>query len=237
MSFWSQQEPFNPEPLRQYRWYMYFNKSVDEFNPNVKETAGLQEFIFALKECGKPEYKIETSQHVLINHTFNYPKNLVWQPINVKMVSAVTQTNSLALALNSVINQSGYIIPKEPQNTQLSKKLASFTSIQIIQIDAGDFVVQEDKSIVFKTNEIDIWTLRNAFITNVKFGNLSYSSDDFVDVDFTITYDYAEYKSNPDVITESGPVGVVASAARALQYNGTLEVENIPPPRINQFGI
>ena len=188
---------------------MYFNKGTEKTS-----NQGLQEFIFALKECGKPEFKIDTTQHVLLNHTFNYPKNLVWQPIIVKMASVLTKTSSIAAALNETINESGYITPNITQDTQLSKVLSVFKSIQIIQIDGGDAT---------KVNEIDIWTLRNAFITNIKFGNLTYSSEDLVDIEFTIVYDYAEHKINPPGSVETEPIGKAATAARIQVFGGEAE--------------
>lgn len=185
MSFWS---TTNPEPLRQYRWYMRF-ADTNTLNPESK--GAIQDYIYALKDCDKPEYKIETSSHVLINHTFNYPKNLVWSPIQVKMISA---QGLPAILNNAVIKSSGYLVPPYssatniPQ-TQISKKSAIFSEIKIIQVDEGEYnsIARIEESY----QEIETWILKNAFITNIKYGNLSYESENFVDINFTITYDYA----------------------------------------------
>ena len=42
-----------------------------------------------------------------------------------------------------------------------------------------------------KAKYVEEWNLHNAFITSVKFGDLDYNSDDLVNIDLTIKYDYA----------------------------------------------
>lgn len=171
MAFWS--EPNLREPLRQNRWYITFGDSL------------IQGYVFALKECSKPEYKIETTSHVLLNHTFNYPKNLVWQPINIKMVSARDEKNNLASVLQARLDTNGYTLPSVEQK-QLSKKLMSENmGLSLFQIDANGASIEE-------------WKLYNPMITNVNYGTLTYENDGFVDIGFTITYDYAEFVINAD---------------------------------------
>lgn len=174
MAFWSDSNSL--EPLRQNRWYMYFGSS------------DIQSYVFALKECTKPSYKIDTTQHVLINHTFNYPKNVVWQPINIKMVTARNDCNCwlLTQAMQSHIIKSGYLTPDKKQTIEISKLLMTNAfgpeGLHIIQVDENG-------------NTLETWKLRNPMITDVKNGNLSYSEEGFVDTDMTITYDYAKYYS------------------------------------------
>ena len=106
MAFWSDKEI--SEPLRQNRWYIEFDN--------------LQNFKYALKSCSKPEYDIGVSEHVLLNHTFRYPKNLVWKPISVKMIAVTvdgTEYNpaagktSLSEKLYQILYMSGYKPPHE----------------------------------------------------------------------------------------------------------------------------
>jgi hypothetical protein len=173
MSFWT--DSTNVEPLRQYRWYIRFGAPTNI--PSGYDENILEQFVFTLKECDKPEYKVETTSHVLLNHTFNYPKNLVWNPINIKMVSAIDNGKSTTSALHNIMSAAGYRNPSTSQTNQISKKLATFP-IDIIQIDEHG-------------NKIETWTLNNPFITNIKYGSLNYQSEDLVDISFTVTYDYA----------------------------------------------
>jgi hypothetical protein len=145
----------------------------------------IQNYVFALKECTKPSYKIESTQHVLINHTFNYPKNLVWQPITIKLVTARNNCNCwlLSQAVESHTRISGYLTPDKEQKVQIGKLSMTNAfggSLDIIQVD-------EDGE------ELEKWELINPIITDVKYGTLSYENDGFVDTDLTVLYDYAKY--------------------------------------------
>lgn len=169
MAFWS--DTNTPEPLRQNRWYMTFLSSF------------LNNFTFALKETTKPSYTIETSAHVLINHTFNYPKNVVWKPINVTAVSVVGEQGALSYALHQRLKLSGYRNPLEEQDYQISKDYLSlgFETVALSQTDEFGLIV-------------DYWMLYNCYITNVDYGSLSYESVNLVDIKLTLSYDYAELK-------------------------------------------
>jgi hypothetical protein len=185
MAFWSDSNL--REPLRQNRWYITF--PGNDY---------LQQYVYALKECSKPQYKIETTSHVLLNHTFNFPKNLIWQPISVKMVSARTgnkadgksfDLKSLSHGILSALSKS-YIIPEHVQNVQISKVNLTDSSIQIIQVDANGIIVET-------------WILKNSMINSVNFGNLSYNNEDFVEVTFEIIYDYAILESIDGKVNDS----------------------------------
>ena len=55
------------------------------------------------------------------------------------------------------------------------------------------------------TNVIEEWTLKNAFLTKVAWGDtLDYASEELVNVSITVQYDYATYSSVPGGI----PLGV-----------------------------
>jgi len=199
MAFWS--DPDLREPLRQNRWYITFGDSL------------IQQYVFALKECSKPEYKIETTSHVLLNHTFNYPKNLVWQPITVKMVSARDKTNNLASVLQARLDTNGYVVPYSTQDqskeqNQLSKELMSKNmDLSLYQVDANGANIEQ-------------WKLYNSMITNVNYGSLSYENDGFVDISFTITYDYAEW------IREQGTINISVVSNSTSTSAGTITINS-----------
>ncbi len=202
MAFWSDSNL--REPLRQNRWYITFAPPTVDGEQRKK---GIENYRFALKECSKPEYKIETTSHVLINHTFNYPKNLVWQPVQIKMVSARgEQGDTLSSVLESYLTFFGYIRPDSDEEQKQIAKASTFTPrIVITQIDANGAVIEN-------------WVLYNPFITNVNYGQLTYINDDFVDVTYTILYDYATLATYPGIVdisltstTTSGAPGSVTT--------------------------
>lgn len=211
MAFWSDKEI--SEPLRQNRWYIEFDNLVD--------------YKFALKSCSKPEYDIGVSEHVLLNHTFRYPKNLVWKPISVKMIAVTVNSDeyffdnanpytqgktSLAEKLYQMLYYSGYKPPHEEQDTSeifdktnMSKHLLS-NSLLLSQNKRLDNDTAKQAAAGGKLrliqidsngNGIEFWELYNPFINNIKFGSLNYESDGFVDIDLNITYDYAKVYVQP----------------------------------------
>lgn len=180
MSFWSTPQL---EPLRQHRWYILFSDT------------GLQTYSYALKDCSKPSYKIDISEHVLINHTFRFPKNLVWQPVSAKMVTARDSLDSILSGMfKNHLEANGYYIPTSPQTKQLNKS-SMLENIELTQIDADG-------------NPVETWILRNSMFTDVKFGSLSYENEGLVDIEFTITYDFAELEiktiNNPSIQRSPG---------------------------------
>lgn len=173
MAFWSDIAN-TPEPLRQYRWYIEFGKDKE-----------LDSTRFALMEASKPEVEITTADHLMLNHTFKYPTVLKWKPMKVKFASARGEDSSkdIAVILHKLVKEGGYIIPKDNQTNNLSKtglsQKAFKTNISLIQIDDAGKNIEE-------------WKIYNPLISNINYGNLSYSSEDIVVIDATIHYDFAE---------------------------------------------
>lgn len=202
MAFWS--DPNLREPLRQNRWYITFAPPLVD---GEQQRRDIENYRFALKECKKPEYKIDTTSHVLLNHTFNYPKNLVWQPIEIKMVSARgDKADTLSSVLNSYLTFFGYTRPDTTEEQKQIAKISTFTPrINITQVDANGAVIES-------------WVLYNPFISSVNYGNLTYENDSFVDINFTIIYDYASLAVYPGDVdfniqstTTSGAPGTVTA--------------------------
>lgn len=217
MAFWSDKD--TSEPLRQNRWYIEFDN--------------LKNFRYALKTCSKPEYDIGVSEHVLLNHTFRYPKNLVWKPISIVMIAATVNPiefnreagiTSLSEKLYQMLYMSGYKPPHEEMDetdkiyhrTNISK--ASLTTSFIKTPPEGNFNTNNNANAASRQplapsgvtgeilkliqidsngNAIEVWELYNPFISNVKFGALSYDNDNFVDINLNIAYDYAKVYANP----------------------------------------
>jgi len=180
MAFWSDINN-TPEPLRQYRWYLQFGDNKLESN--------LDKLRYALMECGKPEMEITTSEHLLLNHYFKYPGLVKWKPINIKVASVVGQKYSedASRIFHVLANRSGYYLPNLTQENNINKidMITNIENIEIIQINTGGA-------------EIEKWLLYNPLISNIKYGNLSYASEDIVTIDATINYDFAELKFDID---------------------------------------
>lgn len=189
MAFWSTAT----EPDRQYRWYMTFGDT---------RLAGLT---YALKKASRPTMKITEIQHKYLNHFFYYPGRVEWEPISVTLAS-VKGANS---AFINSLKTSGYFFPTDvstgattntpppaaaggspppPNNRQTISKQRAITavaggesgtrSIKLVQINA-------------EGKDFNTWHLWNPFFTDVKYDSLEYASEEILNIDCTIKFDYA----------------------------------------------
>lgn len=182
MSFWSETSDLKLEPLRQYSWSIEILLSdvtvTQEYRPDIENIIK-----YSLKECSKPEYEISVYEHRLVTQYFKFPGQLKWKPITIKFVSTVEQKTSLETILEIQNKRAGYRTPlhtesntRTPQHQQISKN--NLPDVNLIQYDPDG-------------KEIERWLLQNCLITSVNYGKLSYSSEDFVEISMTISYDWA----------------------------------------------
>ena len=118
--------------------------------------------------------KIESSEHYLLNKPVRFPKRITWMPIEIKMISAKNMVGSTADDFYSILYNNAI-----QQNYTMGKNNLSFSSISITQVNSFG-------------EDLETWTLNNAWITGVNFGSLSYDNDAFVEITLQITYDSAE---------------------------------------------
>ena len=79
----------------------------------------------------------------------------------------------------NILKQSGYACPGDDCSSGIQK--SGFNS-------QGDFRIEQ---ITAAGKVKRAWNLRNWFVKSVRFGDLAYDSDDFVNVEFTLGYDCA----------------------------------------------
>lgn len=168
MGFWA--DPVT-EPKRNFRFLLLIG--------------GIPQWI--IKKTGKPNATIAEAKHKYINHTFWYPGGVEWEPITVELVDPVAPDASATL--QNILRSSGYMFPTDPnQTTTISKQkaVAALGQVTIQQIGAEEGEVVEE------------WTLVNAWIKSVKYGELSYDSEDLTTLTMELRYDFA-------TMTQSGP--------------------------------
>ena len=175
-------------PKRQFKWYMSMGALSD----------GLPSWV--VKTASKPSFTIGESVHKYINHTFYYPGRIEWSTIDITLVDPVSPDASQALF--GAIQAMGYRFPDmvgldgvaASAGVTFSKAAATTTlgEIKLRQISGGD---PTDGSI--KT--IEEWTLRNAWIKDVKFGDLSYENEDLTEITVQLRYDWAELTTGNDL--------------------------------------
>jgi len=168
MGFWST----NTDPKRQFN-----------FKVTITGAGGkLQSFM--AKTAAKPGFTINAAEHQYLNHTFSYPGRLTWNDVAVTFVDpGKGESASAGLAL--LLKEMGYNPPdgsaSDYQTISKSKAVTSLGSVSITQMDVDG-------------NELDEWTLINAWVTEVTFGDLDYASDELVEISCTFKYDFATFK-------------------------------------------
>lgn len=177
MPFWSDNFAENTElkdPKRQFRFKVEFT--------GISAPQG-GSLLWYAKSVNKPSFSVATSEHQYLNHTFYYPGTVTWDPINITLVDP--RDPDMSATLSDIVNLSGYNPPSNPNSLgtmSKAKAAGALGAVYISQID-GD------------GNEIEKWTLWNAFITTVKYGDMAYGTDDLVEMTLEIRYDWARLQT------------------------------------------
>ena len=159
------------EPKRSFRFLMEFA------GPQMGATIAS----YYVKSSSKPNFQMEGGPQVkYIQHTFKYPGRVMWQDITVTIVDPASP--DAAAVLMNVLAGSGYHKPDTDLNSRQSiSKFGANNSLGGIKLRQIDDL----------GNDIEEWNLWNPYISTVNFGELSYDSDDIVNYQLTIVYDYA----------------------------------------------
>ena len=178
------------EPKRSFKFLLYFD--------------GMPQFV--AKSVTKPNFQISTTPHQFLQHQFNFPGKVTWQPINITIVDPI-QPDSAA-SIYSIIANAGYVLPDDvnsgPEGQRTISKEAMVTGlgtrIQIDQIGPGG------------ANDVkERWHLNNPILTSVTFGDLSYEQDAILNITLGITYDWATLNEGltglPETWNSNTPVG------------------------------
>ena len=186
MSFWSKdfsQDRTLDDPKRKFRFKVEFQ--------GINSAQG-GAILWYAKTVAKPSFQIANTEHKFLNHTFYYPGAVSWQDVNLTLVDPVEP--DMAATLSDIIVAGGYSPPTDSQDfTSMSKAKASSAlgSVIITQLDSDGAMLEE-------------WTLWNAFITEIKYGDLEYGSDDLTELSLTLKYDWARVKTRGPSVAVNG---------------------------------
>jgi len=141
--------------------------------------AATNEMWFA-KSCTKPSFQIATAEHKYLNHTFYFPGTVTWQDITLTLVDP-GGTSDVAGMMTTLMETAGYGVPAD------SGYLGTITKASMAQAISSIVITQLDG----EGAPTEAWTLHNALITEMKFGDLEYGADDLTEVTLTLKYDWA----------------------------------------------
>ena len=166
--FWNS---VNMDPKRQFRFYLRF--------PTLGQGLRIPQYV--IKTVTKPKVTITSVPHTYLDHQFNYPGRVNWDPVTLTLVDPGTNEEDMATTLMNKLGFSGYAFPTNPDDFSSMSKAKASTAVgrvSIVQVDANG-------------DDTEVWTLVNPFLTNIDFGSLDYSSDELSEVSIELTYDWA----------------------------------------------
>jgi len=165
MTFWSSPEA---DPKRKYRFLI---RLFDN------------EIAWYVKSVTAPSYEITSIEHSFSDHVFNFPGKIKWSDVEVTLVDPAGDNDVVHKTLD-LVSKAGYEIP---DGGDLTNAFRTFTKSSLVTANGNLRIETQDAD----GNTVEEWTLHNAFITNVKFGDFDYSSEDMREISLTFKYDWA----------------------------------------------
>ena len=178
--FWSDA---NLEPKRKFRWVLNF--------------AGVPQWI--VKKVSKPTVNISEAEHTFLNYKFYYPGRVEWDEISLTLADPVNPDASAMM--EDMIIKSGYVPPSnfltaKTNNLGIKRQNVEAQDGSLITIDksmavsamGGKMYLQQIDAL---GKPIEEWQLYNPWIKSVNYDELDYESDDLINLEITIRYDWA----------------------------------------------
>jgi hypothetical protein len=214
-TFWSSA---NVEPKRKFKFLVRLTAT----DPNLDIPS------FVVKKVDKPGFTITETKHTFLGHNFFFPGKLEWKEINMTIVDPAgtglkqkTDANTgitnetipdMSYRLVEILSSFGYQSPVKvgqalnggDANVVINSNVGG-TNIKSFS-KAGGVSATGNVEILQLSDEgevVETWTLRNAWIRDVQFGNNDYSSDDAQEVTIKFRYDWAEFTGGDNGTTKA----------------------------------
>ena len=176
------------EPRRAHRFLLTLPNLA-----SVDEAFRFEQYL--AKGITKPSYTVSETEHKFLGNTYYYPGSVTWNTVTATIVNAINPDGNQILY--DALVGSGYLKPDVQEDVFFNPAQAPGT------VNKFDAVNQLGNVIFEELNGqgvlIGTWTLQNAFITNATFGDLSYDTDDLLNIEIQFRYDWAEYETGPAV--------------------------------------
>jgi len=139
------------------------------------------------KTVDKPEITVNTADVNFMQHKFYFPGTVEWNEVSLVLTDPISPDAAGATA--SLLSRMGYLGPEGAVQNKFSIRKSSAFEVIIKQVDANG-ITQEQ------------WTLKNAFLIKLGYGELDYTSEDLSEITMTFRYDWAEITT----VEEGGPI-------------------------------
>ena len=185
-NFWSST---TVDPKRSFRWVLILDQIPT----------------YVIRSTAKPSFTITNIPHQYIGYSFNYPGRITWNNIEVTLVDPVHPDASAQVV--KILQASGYAIPGTEQAASIS-----FSKADAVAALGVPAIAQLDAS----GNQIERWSLHNAWIEQCRFGTLNYTEDSMLNVTMTLRYDWAQYEGAPASSTNPIPQLIMGNGPEQL---------------------
>ena len=148
------------------------------------------------KTVTKPKITFGEAEHNFLNHRFYYPGRAEWDPVTLTLVDPVSP--DAASVLLGKISETGYRLPASAAGlTSVATGGVLSTPSKNSSVEAfGDLLIRQ---IDQDGAAVETWTLNNAWIKDLSFGDLDYSSDELLELTMTVRYDWASFEGTNGV--------------------------------------
>ena len=156
------------EPKRKYRF--------------ILNLAGIDAWV--ITKVNRPSFNVTESEHTFFNHKFYYPGKVEWQTVTFTTVDPINPDATAYLM--GILGACGYNVPAPQSYESISKQKA----VEVL----GEVKIKAKNA---EGKDVEIWTLKNAWVKDVNMGEFEYESDDMLTMDIELRYDCALYNSIP----------------------------------------
>ncbi len=133
---------------------------------------GEADYTFLAKSVSKPTVETDVNEYRLLNQVVKFPSVPKWNDIAIKYVDSADKTIYEDLLK--------LMMPEQSIKNEWAANAIKKNDVELVveQYDStGDIV--------------STWLFKNPFIKSINFGENEYSSDNFVEIELNIAYDYA----------------------------------------------
>lgn len=200
MAFWNEAQL---EPKRKFKFIMRIPGG------GLRDGVDLKIPEYVVKKAGKPSFSITEAKHQFLGHSFYFPGKLEWKEVDVTVVDAGGYNeqdisnlagtdksggvqNDTTKSIMQLLAEFGYQHP-----TATANAVTAGTQPKTFSKFAGTAALGDVSFEAIDSNgaTVEKWTLKNAWVKEVNFGDGDYSSDDVVDITLKLRYDWAEFQS------------------------------------------
>lgn len=182
MAFWNLP---SSEPKRQHRFMLHL--------PNL--ASANNEFTYTqylARSVTKPAYTVGTAPHKFLGNTYYYPGIVEWSEVTANIVNSIAPDGNALLY--DALTGMGYLRP-DIQELAARREIAPQTPNKEGAVRTLGIVEIEELSGAGAT--VGTWKLNNAFITGASFGDLTYDTEEILNIEIKMRYDWATYDVGP----------------------------------------